>query len=97
MDGLAVHQLRVGAGVGEPGDLEREQATGGRVGGRVGERERDALVVEEPGAALLARGRPVDGLLEEPLHGAAAAGRDAEPLLDEPGPLQVVAGADARR
>ena len=92
-----MHELRVGAGVVEPRDLEAEQAAGGGVGGGVGERERDALVVEEPRAALLARGRPVERLLEQALHRAAAARRDAEALLGEPGALQVVAAADARR
>ena len=52
-------------------------------------------MVEDPRAALLARGRPGDGLVEQPPHRAAAAGGDPEPLLGEPGALQLVAAADA--
>ena len=59
------------------------------------ERERHALVVDDPRAALLARDRPGGRLLEQPQHRAAAARGDPEPLLGEPRALQLVAPADA--
>ena len=55
----------------------------------------DALVVDDPRAALLARDRPGGRLLEQPPHRAAAARGDPEPLLGEPRALQLVAAADA--
>ena len=87
-------ELRVAAGVGELGDGEGELAGGGAVGGRVGERERDALVVVDAGAALLPRRRPGDGLVEQAPEGAAAARRDSEPLGREPAALEVLAATD---
>ena len=87
-------QFRVGALVGEARDLHRQQPPGGGVGGRVGEREADPLVVVDPAAALLALQRPADRLLEQPPHRPDPVGGDPEPLLGEPEPLQLFAAAD---
>ena len=94
---LGVHDLRVGALVGEPRDLERQRAPGRGVGRRVGQRERHALVVHDPRAALLARQRPRRRLVEQPPHRADAARGDPDPLLGEPRALQVVASRRRRR
>ncbi len=67
---LGMDDLRVGAGVGQPGRLARQQPGGGGVGGRVGEREADALEVVDALAELDALGGPVDGQRQQPLHGA---------------------------
>jgi hypothetical protein len=92
---LAVHELRVaGRVVGERTHGQRQGPRRRDVGGRVGERERDALVVVDPRAALLARRRPRDRLLEQPPHRAEPARRDAEALLGEPRALEIVADAD---
>ena len=91
---LGVHELGVGARVGEPRDLQHQQPPGRRVGRRVGQREGDALVVPEPRAALLAPGRPGERVVQQPLHRADPARRDAEPLLGEPRALQVVGAAE---
>ena len=57
---LGVDDLGVGAGVGEPGAFAGEQPGRGRVGGRVGQREADALEVVDPLAELDPFGRPLD-------------------------------------
>ena len=88
-------ELGVGALVHQPRDLERQRAAGGGVGRRVGQRERHALVVHDPRAALLALQRPRRRLLQQPPHRADAARRDPDPLLGEPRALQRVAVADA--
>ena len=92
---LRVHDLRVGAGVGQPRHLERQQPPGRGVRRRVGQREGHALVVDDPAAALLALDRPGGGVLDQPPHRAHPARRDPDPLLGEPGALEVVAAADA--
>ena len=86
--------LRVGAGVRQGGDRERQEPARGGVGRRVGEGEGDTLVIEDPVAALFALHRPVAGHVEQPPHRADAAGGDAEALLHEPGALQIVPAAD---
>src|SRR3954447_22751516 len=92
---LGVDDLRVGARVGQPRDLERQRPPRGGVGRAVGERERDALEVHDPPPALLAGERPRGRLVEQTPHRAHAARRDPDPLLGEPCALQLVAGADA--
>ncbi len=57
---LGVDDLGVGAGVGQPGALAGQQPRRGRVGGRIGQREADALEVVDPLAELDALGRPLD-------------------------------------
>jgi len=63
--------------------------------GQVGERERDALVVHDPVAALNAGERPACRLVDQPPHRSEAVGGDAEALLREPAALQIVAVANA--
>ena len=94
IDALRVHELRVGAVVDQLRHLVGQQPAGGGVGGGVGERERDALEVEDARAALLALQRPGDGLVEQPPHRADAARGDVDALLDEPRVLQLAAAAD---
>ena len=81
---LRVDDLRVRTGVRQPGRLAGEQPRRGRVGGRVGQRERHALEVVDPLAELDPPGRPLDGERQQPLHRPAAARPDVDPLLDEP-------------
>ena len=64
------------------------------VGGRVGQREADALEVVDPLAELDPLGRPLDGERQQPLHRPAAARADVDPLLDEPLVGQLVGPAD---
>src|SRR5262245_36387086 len=92
--GLGVDELRVRPGVDKPGDLEREQAGGGRVCGRVGEREGHPLIVEDPLAALDPVQRPLSGLVEQAPHGTDTASGDRQPLLDEPGTLELLSRPD---
>ena len=79
-----MHQLGVGAGVVELADVVGQQPRRGRLGGAVGQHERDRLVVEDAVAELFALERPLGSDLDQPVTGAAAAGRDVHPLLDEP-------------
>ena len=72
---LGVDDLRVGAGVDEPGALAGEQARRGRVGGRVGQRERHALEVVDPLAEL----DPLGGPLDRERRGAAPSRRCSAP------------------
>ncbi len=89
-----MHELRVGVVILALGREVGEQARGGALGGRVRERERDALEVEDPLAELAALGGPGDGVDEQPPHRPDAARRDVQPLLDEPCVLPLVPVAD---
>ena len=87
--------LRICPAVDEQRRLAGQEAGGGRVRRRVGERERHALEVVDPLAELDALRRPVDRQGEEPLHRPGAAGADVDALLDEPLVRQLVRPADA--
>ena len=89
-----MHELRRGAVVEHLGALVRQQTSCHAIGGRVGQREADALELHDRLAELLAFGGPGDGLVEQALHGADAAGGDVDALLDEPGVLPLAAAAD---
>ena len=92
---LGVDDLGIGAGVGEPGALAGQQPRRGRVGGRIGQREADALEVVDPLAELDALGGPLERQRQQPLHRAGAARADVDALLDEPLVGQVVRPPDA--
>ena len=89
-----MHELGVGAGVGELGDVARQQLHREARAGGVGERERDALEVHDARPELLALEGPGRADLEQPLHRADAARGDVHALLDEPLVRERVARAD---
>ena len=62
----------------------RQQPRRVQLGQRVGERERDALVLGDRRAERLALLRPPGGEVDEPERGPAAARGDEEPLDEDP-------------
>ena len=93
-EALAWTTFAIGPVVGQPGALAGEQPRGRRVGGRIGEREADALEVVDPLAELDPLGRPLEGQGQQPFHRAGAARPDVDPLLDEPLVGQLVGPSD---
>ena len=95
---LRVDDLRVRAGVGEPGGLAREQPRRGGVRRGIREREADALEVEDPARRTGPAPSPTRRASVSSRSIAPGAARaDVDPLVDEPLVREVVRGADRRR
>ena len=90
-----MHDLAVGERVERVGGVVGHEPRGVELGERVGERERDALVLEDRPAEGLALLRPRGRLVEQALGGAAAARRDEQALDEDPLPRPGVSAGHA--
>ena len=93
-DAFACSDLGSSAAARLPGDLVDERPRRGELDGARGERERDALEVDDALAELLALAGVLERDLERALGAAEAARRDHQALLDEPLARQLVALAE---